>query len=202
MWHPWIYTASVFVRRAVRSAAWAVDPIPKARRRAAPLPHRVFKHTSKLLRNDPGVAADLMQGKVANLERAINWLVLHSELVILERHRHSFDPFPDNGRVLPFGSGATVFFNYLDYRVFNPTPARMQLRLWIANGQLYSELRSVARPPFAYHVYARGGRREGARPDRYRCTELWREVRARDGGREVLLHERRYAHRARIAYRE
>lgn len=63
----------------------------------------------------PGV--QLIQGKavagigggLCQLANLIHWLVLHSPLTVTERHHHSFDPFPDEGRVLPFGSGATVF---------------------------------------------------------------------------------------------
>jgi len=34
----------------------------------------------------------------------------------IERHHHSFDPFLDTGRVLPFASGAIVMYNYRDLR--------------------------------------------------------------------------------------
>jgi vancomycin resistance protein VanW len=48
-------------------------------------------------------------------------LALHSPLEIKERHHHSFDPFPDENRVLPFGRGASIFYNYVDLRFINPT---------------------------------------------------------------------------------
>jgi vancomycin resistance protein VanW len=59
----------------------------------------------------PGIGGGLCQ--ILNL---INWLVIHSPLTVMERHHHSYDPFPDEGRVLPFGSGATVFYNYRDFQ--------------------------------------------------------------------------------------
>ena len=54
----------------------------------------------------PGIGGGICQ--IANL---LNWLVLHSPLTIVEKSQHSFDPFPDEGRVLPFGSGAAIFYN-------------------------------------------------------------------------------------------
>ena len=55
-------------------------------------------------------------GGICQISNLIHWLVIHSALTVTERHHHSFDLFPDDGRVLPFGSGATVFYNYLDYQ--------------------------------------------------------------------------------------
>jgi vancomycin resistance protein VanW len=50
-------------------------------------------------------------GGLCQLANLLFWLALHSPLEISERHHHSFDPFPDDHRVLPFGSGASVFYN-------------------------------------------------------------------------------------------
>ena len=48
-------------------------------------------------------------GGLCQLANLLFWLALHTPLEITERHHHSFDPFPDEHRVLPFGSGASVF---------------------------------------------------------------------------------------------
>ena len=40
---------------------------------------------------------------------------------MVERANHSFDPFPDEGRILPFGSGAAIFYNFIDLVLHNPT---------------------------------------------------------------------------------
>jgi vancomycin resistance protein VanW len=45
------------------------------------------------------------------------WIFAHSPLLITERHRHSFDVFPDVNRKVPFGAGATLSYNYIDFRV-------------------------------------------------------------------------------------
>lgn len=38
------------------------------------------------------------QCKIANL---VHWLALHAPMTITQRASHSFDPFPDQGRVIP-----------------------------------------------------------------------------------------------------
>jgi vancomycin resistance protein VanW len=59
-----------------------------------------------------GIGGGLCQ--IANL---LKWLAIHSPLTVTERHHHSFEPFLDDRRVLPFGSGATIFYNYGDFQV-------------------------------------------------------------------------------------
>nr|WP_326839005.1 VanW family protein [Pseudomonas mandelii] len=61
---------------------------------------------------------------------------------MVERSNHSFDRFPDEGRVLPFGSGAAIFYNYVDLVLHNPTDRHFQLKLKLNVGeqQLEGEL--------------------------------------------------------------
>ena len=70
-------------------------------------------------------------GGICQLANLLFWLALHSPLEIIERHHHSFDPFPDDRRVLPFGSGASVFYNYIDLRFKNDTNATVRKYLVI-----------------------------------------------------------------------
>lgn len=44
-------------------------------------------------------------------------MVLHSELTVIERWRHSFDVFPDVNRTIPFACGATLSYNYVDLQL-------------------------------------------------------------------------------------
>ncbi|CAN5393597.1 VanW family protein [soil metagenome] len=53
-------------------------------------------------------------GGICQLANLLHWLVLHSPLTVLERSEHSVDPFPDNGRVVPWGVGCTIVYNYVD----------------------------------------------------------------------------------------
>ncbi|WP_074423376.1 VanW family protein [Serratia sp. 14-2641] len=60
---------------------------------------------------------------------------IHSPLVVAERANHSFDPFPDEGRILPFGSGAAIFYNYIDLVLHNPAQGSVQLVFNVAERQ-------------------------------------------------------------------
>lgn len=66
--------------------------------------------------------------KVSNL---LYWLALNAGLDIVERHRHSLDLYPDRGRTVPFGCGATVFYTMADLRFRNPhaVPVRVELEV-------------------------------------------------------------------------
>lgn len=116
-----------------------------------------------------GIGGGLCQ--IANL---IHWLVLHSSLTVTERHHHSFDPFPDEGRVLPFGSGATIFYNYIDYQVTNTTPYTFQINLWISEKCLEGELRISEELDYAYHVYEKEHEFLKIGESYYRKNEIWR----------------------------
>lgn len=119
----------------------------------------------------PGIGGGLCQ-----LTNLIHWLVLHGPLTVVERHHHSFDPFPDEGRVLPFGSGATVFYNYLDYRFENNTPYTFQLRIWITDEHLKGELRCSEELPNSYHVFERDHRFLKRGSKIYRQNSIFRDV--------------------------
>ena len=60
-------------------------------------------------------------GGICQLANLLHWMVLHSPLTVVERSEHSFDPFPDNGRVLPWGVGCSIAYNYVDLVVRNDT---------------------------------------------------------------------------------
>ena len=60
-----------------------------------------------------------------------------------ERWRHGYDVFPDLNRSIPFGAGATLAYNYIDFQITNNTPYRFSFRLWLdssfLNGSLYCD---------------------------------------------------------------
>ena len=92
-----------------------------------------------------GIGGGLCQ--IANL---IQWLALHLPLEVTKRSNHSFDPFPDQGRVIPYGTGAALFYNFVDLWVRNHTTDTFQLRLTdiLLNGEMRCNAPS-ARPLFA-----------------------------------------------------
>jgi vancomycin resistance protein VanW len=91
-------------------------------------------------------------GGICQISNLVHWLVMHSPLTVTERYHHSFDPFPGDGRVLPFGSGATVFYNYRDYQFVNNTEHTFQINLWFTEKCLEGELRIDKELDYSYHV--------------------------------------------------
>ncbi|OTQ75743.1 VanW family protein [Gilliamella apis] len=87
-------------------------------------------------------------GGLCQLGNLIYWMVLHSDLTIIERWRHSFDVFPDVNRTIPFACGATLSYNYIDLQLLNKTNTTYRLNLWLDNEYLHGEL--LANTPLSY----------------------------------------------------
>jgi len=92
-------------------------------------------------------------GGLCQLGNLLFWMVVHSPLTIKERHRHGFDVFPDVNRTLPFGSGATLSYNYIDFAVENKTDQVFQFLLWLDEEYLCGEIRSERELTERYEVY-------------------------------------------------
>ena len=116
-------------------------------------------------------------GGMCQLSNLIHWLVLHSELTITEHHHHDgLDLFPDYGRQIPFGTGTSISYNYLDYRFKNDTENVYQLRLKVDDEYLCGELRAVEHQPYTYHIHAENecfSREDGVI---YRNGQVFRDV--------------------------
>lgn len=92
-------------------------------------------------------------GGLCQLSNLIYWVTLHTPLQITERHRHSYDVFPDSNRSQPFGSGATCAYNYLDLRIFNPTQHPYQLNVHLTDEQLVGAWNTVTENEYMYEIY-------------------------------------------------
>ncbi len=114
-------------------------------------------------------------GGICQISNLIHWLVIHSPLTVTERYHHSFDPFPDDGRVLPFGSGATVFYNYRDFQFTNNTNHTFQINLWLTDKCLDGDLRIDSELDYAYHVIEKDHQFIKTEGQFYRKNEIWRE---------------------------
>jgi vancomycin resistance protein VanW len=140
-------------------------------------------------------------GGLCQLSNLLYWMALHTPLRVVEHHHHGFDPFPDAGRTLPFGSGATIFYSYGDLRLANPTEQPFQIRVSVGSSHLHGSIATDRAWPYAYHV-DECGHRFVRGPDGaiYRDNELWRRVVDRRTGETV---ERRMVTRnhALVAYR-
>lgn len=94
-------------------------------------------------------------GGLCQFTNLIHWMVLHSELTIVEHHHHDgFDLFPDFKRQIPFGTGTSIVYNYLDYRFINNTDGTYQLLVWCDDEYLRGELRSDLPQDKSYHIHA------------------------------------------------
>ncbi|NOT90631.1 MAG: VanW family protein [Ferruginibacter sp.] len=113
-------------------------------------------------------------GGICQISNLIHWLAIHSPLTVTERYHHSFDPFPDDGRVLPFGSGATVFYNYRDFQLTNNTAYTFQINLWFSEKCLEGELRIDQELDYAYHIEEREHQFLKIENIFFRKNEIWR----------------------------
>ena len=91
-------------------------------------------------------------GGLCQMGNLIFWMALHSPLTVVERWRHSYDVFPDVNRTLPFGSGATLAFNYIDLQLKNETDQLFQINIWQDAEFLHGSIRSERSWPVKYEV--------------------------------------------------
>ena len=140
-----------------------------------------------LLSNGEAIAG--IGGGLCQITNLIHWLCLHSPLTVTERHHHSFDPFPDDGRVVPFGSGATIFYNYVDYQFKNNTENTYQLLFWLDQKCINGDLRIDVELPYKYHVFEKNHQFVKVGDSFYRRNELWREKYYKKGSGQVIETE-------------
>ncbi len=116
-------------------------------------------------------------GGLCQLTNLIHWMALHSELDIEEHHHHDgIDLFPDCGRKVPFGTGTSVLYNYLDYRLKNNTRNTYQIIVSVDGEYLRGELRAVCRSKYSFHVKAENDRFVRENGGVYRKGEVYRAV--------------------------
>lgn len=92
-------------------------------------------------------------GGLCQLSNLIYWMTIHTPLTVTERWRHTHDVFPDANRTQPFGSGATVVYNYVDLQIKNDTPHEYQLKIWVGEKDLEGEWRSEQPCLLKYQIY-------------------------------------------------
>jgi vancomycin resistance protein VanW len=92
-------------------------------------------------------------GGLCQLGNLLYWMALHSPLTVVERWRHSYDVFPDAGRTQPFGSGATLAYNYIDLQLRNDSDQDFQISVWLSADHLHGALRSTHPAARRYEVY-------------------------------------------------
>ncbi|MCL2775802.1 MAG: VanW family protein [Oscillospiraceae bacterium] len=147
-----------------------------------------------------GEAMAGLGGGLCQIANLIHWLCLHSPLTVAERHHHSYDPFPDHGRVVPFGSGASVFYNYMDYQFINTTEYTFQLLFWFDEKCINGDLRVNIELPYKYHVFEKDHQFVKTGDSFYRRNELWREKYYKKGSGEAFETELLQKNNALVKY--
>ncbi|NLW48856.1 MAG: VanW family protein [Firmicutes bacterium] len=92
-------------------------------------------------------------GGMCQFSNLIHWMVLHTPIQIIEHHHHDgLDLFPDYGRQIPFGTGTSIVYNYLDYRFKNTTNITFQLIAYVTKDYLNGEIRANQQLDCKYHI--------------------------------------------------
>lgn len=119
-------------------------------------------------------------GGLCQLSNLIYWLAVNLDLEIIERHRHELDLFPDDERIVPFGMGASVFYNYHDLRFRNRLSQPLLLRISVCEpllmGAFYSDREKGFEVQIAetLHRFFRRGDGQVWRENRVTCSVLSR----------------------------
>jgi vancomycin resistance protein VanW len=114
-------------------------------------------------------------GGLCQMANALYWLALHSDLDVVERHHHSIDLFPDDARLVPFGTGATVVHNFKDLRICNRTDRTFQFVFQLTSEELVGSLLVSEKPEKTYRVVERDHRFLHRSDGLYRQNTIVRE---------------------------
>lgn len=148
--------------------------------------HRTVGRPSRLRGFAPGLElrdgrpSEGVGGGCCQVSNLLYLLCLRCGMRVVERHRHGLDLFADHNRAVPFGCGATVFYNYADLRFENPLSKPVLLRLAVREGELSGQIWLQRDPGWTVEVYE-----EGHRFFR-QAGQWWRENRIR---RRFVLHD-------------
>ena len=151
-------------------------------RTAESLPVVVYRHNSLIRMRLGNVNMQLQENKATNLALAVKhidglvirpgetfsvWKLIgrtskrkgYKEGLTIAKGKPSqgiggLDLFPDFGRQIPFGTGTSISYNYIDYRFRNDTRNTYQLRLWTDDEYLCGELRATDQQPHTFHIHA------------------------------------------------
>lgn len=114
-------------------------------------------------------------GGLCQMTNLLFWMTLHTPLEVVERWRHGYDVFPDAGRTVPFGSGATCAWPVLDLQIVNPTSASFRLSLDVGETHLAGEWTATRPSQVHYAIEERAHRITRDGPGTFvRRNELWR----------------------------
>lgn len=126
-------------------------------------------------------------GGLCNLSNVIHRLVLHSPLEVVEFHSHSDALAPDHGERIPFSSGTSVSYNYIDYRFRNNTDQDVQLLVWCDEETLYGELRSEYQFPQFFELVEENHHFHKEGDKYYRVSQIYKRAVDRQTGETTQM---------------
>ena len=130
-------------------------------------------------------------GGLCNLGNTIHYMVLHSPLQVTEFHHHSDALAPEEGKRVPFSTGTSISYNYIDYRFINNTDQMIQLHVWCDDEKLHAELRSETEFPWRYALVEEDHHFQKEDDKFFRVSKIFRETIERSTGdvinKELIL---------------
>lgn len=149
-----------------------------------------------------GRACSDIGGGLCQMTNLLHWMILHSPLTVVEHHHHDqLDLFPDYHRQVPFGTGTSIFYNYIDYRVRNDTDMAYQFVVYVTEKYLCGELRAERPLDVKYHITVQHERFVRQNGVVYREGEVWRNCVDKRTGNTISRSLVRKNH-ARVLYDE
>jgi len=113
-------------------------------------------------------------GGLCQFSNLIHWMVLHTSLDVVEKYHHEqIDMFPDSNREVPFGSGTSIVYNYLDYRFKNNTTTTYQLVTYVGDTYLHGQIYASEPQKDTYEVENVGERFIKENGQIYRCGKIY-----------------------------
>ena len=97
--------------------------------------------------------------------------------------------FPDDVRVIPWATGAAVFYNYRDFQLTNNTEYTFQINVWLSDKALEGELRMNKELSYRYKVVEKKHKFLKQDDQFYRTNEIWRH-KIEKSKEEPLLEEK------------
>lgn len=139
-------------------------------------------------------------GGMCQFTNLIHWMVLHTSMEIIEHHHHDqIDLFPDFNRQIPFGTGTSILYNYLDYQFKNNTHITYQLITYINDKYLCGEIRANKPQKYSYHIVCENEFFSKEDDGIYRNNKIYRKIYNRKTG-NLLEKQLLKNNHAKVAY--
>jgi vancomycin resistance protein VanW len=123
-----------------------------------------------------GKVIEGMGGGLCQLSNFLYWIFLHAPTETIERYYHSMDVFPDSSRTLPFGSGATILYNFVDLKVQNISNQPLQLKIWLTDTHLKGQILTTKPFKEKFHIFEKNHFFIKRNEKYFRYNEIYKET--------------------------